>query len=95
VAVSAVFLDKDGTLVEIQLDHGTISAIGGDSISISEAGGSTVTVDTDENTVVHLGREKGSLDDLAVGDEIYVHSRVDGGTALAKHILKKPADAST
>lgn len=95
VHAEATVLDKDGNLIEIQLDHGTIKAIGNGSITISEAGDSTIVVKTDENTKVRIGREEGSLNDLAVGDDIFVQSRVDGGTALAKHILKKPTATST
>jgi hypothetical protein len=95
VHAEATVLDKDGNLIEIQLDHGTIKAIGDGSITISEAGDSTVVVKTDAETKVRIGREAGSLDDLAVGDEIFVQSRVDGGNVLAKHILKKPAETTT
>ena len=85
--------DRDGNLVTIQLDHGTIASIGAGSVSIAEAGGSTVTVSTDASTVVFLGRGagKGSLSDLKVGDQLFVQSRIDGGTTLAKHILRVPA----
>jgi hypothetical protein len=95
VHAEATVQDKDGNLIDIQLDHGTIQAIGNGSITISEAGNSTVVVKTDTDTKVHIGREAGTLDDLKVGDEIFVQSRVDGGNALAKHILKKPAATTT
>ena len=95
VHAEATVLDKDGNLIEIQLDHGTIQAIGNGTITISEAGNSTVVVKTDADTKVRIGRDPGTLDDLKVGDNIFVQSRVDGGQALAKHILKKPAAAST
>ena len=95
VHAEATVLDKDGNVIEIQLDHGTITAIGDSSITLSEAGESTVVVKTDADTKVRIGREEGSLDDLAVGDEIFVQSRVDGGNVLAKHILEKPAAATT
>jgi len=95
VHAEATVQDKDGNLIDIQLDHGTIQAIGNGSITISEAGNSTVVVKTDAETKVRIGREAGTLDDLKVGDEIFVQSRVDGGNALAKHILKKPAATTT
>jgi hypothetical protein len=88
--VTATVLDKDGKLIQVQLDHGTIQAVGGGSITISEAGGTNITVTTDAATVVRTGRTKGSLGDLKVGDNVFVQSRVDGGTTLAKHILKVP-----
>jgi hypothetical protein len=95
VHAEATVQDKDGNLIRINLDHGSITAIGSGSITISEAGSSTVVVKTDTDTKVHIGREAGTLDDLKVGDVIFVQSRVDGGTVLAKHILKKPAAATT
>jgi len=95
VHAEATVQDKDGNLIKINLDHGTIQAIGNGSITISEAGSSTVVVKTDADTKVRIGRDAGSLDDLKVGDDIFVQSRVDGGNVLAKHILKKPAAATT
>jgi hypothetical protein len=95
VHAEATVQDKDGNLIKINFDHGTIKAIGSGSITISEAGDSTVVVKTDTDTKVRIGREAGSLTDLAVGDEIFVQSRVDGGNVLAKHILKRPAAATT
>jgi len=94
VHVTATVTDKDGNLITIQLDHGTVQSIGGGSLAISEAGGTTVTVSTDDATVLRVGREKRSLADLAVGDEIFVQSRIDGGTTLAKRILEVPAATS-
>jgi hypothetical protein len=90
VHVTATVLDKDGNLIQLQLDHGTVQAIGGGSITVAEAGGATVTVSTDAATIVRTGRTKGSLGDLKVGDTVFVQSRIDGGTTLAKHILKVP-----
>jgi Domain of unknown function (DUF5666) len=83
--------DKNGNLVTLQFDHGTIQAIAGGSITISEQGGSTVIVSTDNDTKVRLGRNHGSLADLKVGDELIVQSRVSGGNALAKHVLRVPS----
>ncbi|HJW23183.1 MAG TPA: DUF5666 domain-containing protein [Candidatus Limnocylindrales bacterium] len=84
--------DQNGNLVTFQLDHGTIASIGSGSLTMSEAGGGTVTVSTDAATVVFLGggAGKGALADLKVGDQLFVQSRLDGGTALAKHILRVP-----
>jgi hypothetical protein len=90
VHVTATVQDKDGKLIQLQLDHGTVQAIGGGSITVAEAGGTNVTVTTDASTIVRTGRTKGSLGDLKVGDNVFVQSRVDGATTLAKHILKVP-----
>jgi hypothetical protein len=93
VHATVTVTDKAGNLVTFQLDHGTIASIGSGSIVITEAGGGSVTVATDANTVVFLGggAGKGSLGDLKAGDQVFVQSRLDGGTALAKHILRVPA----
>ena len=91
------YVDKDGHLVTVQLDHGTIASIGSGSITITEAGGGQVTVSTDGNTVVRLGGGAGlgKLSDLKAGDEVFVQSRVDGSTTLAKHVLRVPAKATS
>jgi hypothetical protein len=89
----ATYTDKDGNLITIQVDHGTIQSVGNGSLTIAEAGGTTVTVSTDDKTEVYVGRHEGTLSDLKVGDTVFVQSRVDGST-LAKHILEVPATAS-
>lgn len=84
---------RDDELIVLAFDHGTVQAVDADSVTIAEAGGGTETVALDADTKVHLGRADGSLDDLTVGDEVFVQSRVDGGT-LAKRILILPEAAT-
>jgi hypothetical protein len=81
---------RDGELITLAFDHGTVEAVGGGSFTIAEAGGGTESVSIDDATIVYVGREDGDLDDLTVGDEVFVQSRIDGGT-LAKRILIVPA----
>ena len=83
--------DKDGNLVNLQLDHGTVATVGGGSLTITEAGGGSETVSINDATIVRLGREKGDLGDVTVGAEVFVQSRVDGGTVLAKRVIVIPA----
>jgi hypothetical protein len=83
--------DKDGNLVNLQLDHGTVQSIGGGVLVIAEAGGGTETVSTSDATKVRVGRELGDLGDVTVGAEVFVQSRIDGGTVLAKRIIVIPA----
>jgi hypothetical protein len=83
--------DKDGNLATLQLDHGTVTAVGGGLLTISEAGGGSETVSTNEATTVRLGRAKGSLGDVKVGAQVFVQSRIDGSTVIAKRILVVPA----
>jgi hypothetical protein len=85
--------DKDGNLVHLQLDHGTVQSIGSGTLVISETGGGTETVSTSDATKVHLGRADATLSDVKVGAEIFVQSRIDGGTTLAKRIIVIPAGA--
>jgi Cu/Ag efflux protein CusF len=94
VHVTATFTDKDGKLVTIEIDHGTVQAIGTGTLTIAEAGGTTVTVSTDTDTKVWVGRDAGKLSDLKTGDTVFVQSRVDGST-LAKRILEVPATAAS
>ena len=82
---------RDGELVLLQLDHGTVQSIGGGSLTISEAGGGTVNVSVNDATIVRVARQKGDLGDVKTGAEIFVQSRVDGSTVLAKRILVIPA----
>jgi len=93
VHVTATFTDKDGNLVTIQIDHGTVQSVGSGTLTIAEAGGSTVTVSTDGTTEVYLGRTKGSLSDVKGGATVFVQSRIDGST-VAKHILVVPANTT-
>ena len=84
---------RDGELIVLAFDHGTVQAVDADSVTIAEAGGGTETVALDNETKVHVGRADGALDDLTVGDEVFVHSRVEGGS-LAKRILILPEAAT-
>jgi hypothetical protein len=79
-------LGRDGELVTLQFDHGTVAAIGDGSISISEANGQTVSVATSDETRVRKVRQASSLEELAVGDEVFVTSVVDDGMATARLI---------
>ncbi len=80
-------LDRDGKLVTLQLDHGTVSAVGGGSITIAEAGGTSVSVATTAQTRVRKDKKPATLADLKVGDEVVVTSTVDGGSATAKRVV--------
>jgi Cu/Ag efflux protein CusF len=91
VHANATVEDKDGKLVQLQLDHGTIASIGNGTVSISEAGGATITISTDATTVVRAAGDKASLSDLKVGDEIIAQSRTEGGKTVAKHVIKLEA----
>lgn len=91
VHAEATVVDRDGNLILLWLDHGTVASVARGSLTISEAGGGSKTVVVDEATIVYVGRVDGTLADVTAGDEVFVQSRVDGGTVLAKRILIVPA----
>jgi uncharacterized protein DUF5666 len=80
---------RDGELIVLAFDHGTVQSVDGGTLTIAEAGGAAETVSIDDETIVYVGRKHGDLDDLKVGAEVFVQSRVDGST-LAKRILVLP-----
>jgi hypothetical protein len=88
---SLTVLDRDRKLVTYQLDHGTLSAVGADSLTIAEAGGASVTVSTTSTTRVRKAAAASSLANLAAGDEVLVRSTVTGGTATATLVIVPPA----
>jgi hypothetical protein len=83
-------LDRDGELITIQLDQGTVNAIGDGTIIIAEAGNASVTVATNADTKVRKDREPASVDALEIGDEVVVHSIVEGDSATARFIIVPP-----
>lgn len=89
-----VTVNRNGQLVNLQLDHGTVQSIATGTLTILEAGGATETVSTDDATKVHVGRTAGKLADVKVGAEVFVRSQTTGGTTLAKGILVVPAASS-
>ena len=84
-------LDRDSAPVTVQLDHGTVSSIGEGSITIAEAGGSSVTVGTTADTRVRKGGKPATLAALVLGDEVFVRSIVEGGSAGVRSIVVPPA----
>ena len=80
----------DGQLRTIQVDHGTVAAIADGTLTIAEAGDGSVTVGTTNDTRVRKDRAPSSLAELEVGDEVVVHSIVEGGDAIARFIVVPP-----
>jgi hypothetical protein len=91
VHVEATVDLPDKGIVTFAVDHGTISAIGGDSISVKEKDGRTVTLKTTDETRVRKDREPAKLTDLKVGDEVVVMSRLESGSFVAYRIGVPPA----
>jgi hypothetical protein len=78
-ATVVVDLPALGGLTTIQLDHGTISAVGATSLTIAEAGGGSVTVTLGDETRVRRAGAKAAIADLKAGDEVFVMSKVGAG----------------
>jgi hypothetical protein len=75
-ATVVVDLPKGG-LTTVQLDHGTISAVGATSLTIAEAGGATATVTLGDETHVRRAGVRAAVAALETGDEVFVMSRVE------------------
>jgi hypothetical protein len=78
---------RDGELITIQVDHGTVAAMTDGTLTIAEAGDATVIVNTTADTKVRKDRKPSSLAALEVGDEVVVHSIVEDGAANARFIV--------
>ena len=74
-------------LITVQLDHGTVSTVGASSITISEAGNTSVTIATGDKTRVRKNGALAKLSDLKAGDQVFVVSELQGGTATADRIV--------
>jgi hypothetical protein len=94
VHVEAIVTDRDGNLITIWLDHGTVRSVADGSITIGETGGADRTVQTDAETIVRVGREDGTVADVTAGAEVFVQSRIVNGSPVAKRIVVLPAKAS-
>ena len=74
-------------LITVQLDHGTVSTVAASSITISEAGNTSVTIATGDKTRVRKNGALAKLSDLKAGDQVFVVSELQGGTATADRIV--------
>jgi hypothetical protein len=83
-------LPKLGGLTTIQIDHGTISAVSGTSLSVAETGGTTATVRLGDETRVRRNAAKATIGDLKTGDEVFVMSRVESDGTVA-YLVVVPA----
>jgi hypothetical protein len=92
VHAEVTITDREGKLVDLWLDHGTVQSIGDGKLVIAEAGSTTQTVQVADDVVVYVGRKDGKLSDVAAGAEVFVQSRIVDGAAVAKRILVIPAD---
>jgi hypothetical protein len=81
---ATVVLDLPKTgLTTVQIDHGTISAVGATSLTIAETGGGKPSVTLESETRVRRNGAKAAIADLKVGDEVFVLSKVETGGTVA------------
>lgn len=78
---------KQGGLATIQLDHGTISAVGATTLTIAETGGGSVAVTLGTETRVRRSGAKAVVADLKTTDEVFVLSKVEAGGTTAYLIV--------
>jgi hypothetical protein len=84
VVHATVVLDLPKTgLTTIQIDHGTISAVGATSLTIAETGGGKPSVTLESETRVRRNGAKAAIADLKVGDEVFVLSKVEADGTVA------------
>jgi hypothetical protein len=74
---------RQGGLTTVQLDHGTISAVGATTLTISETGGGSMTVALDAESHVRRNGAKASIADLKTADEVFVLSKVEAAGTTA------------
>lgn len=82
-----------GGFATVAVDRGTVTAIGGGSISLEPATGAAVTIATDDGTKVRRGWQPATTKDIQVGDQVVVRSRLEDGDVVARRIIL-PAAAS-
>jgi hypothetical protein len=75
-------LQRDGEEVVVRIDHGEISSVSDEAITLARNDGTEVEIPVDEETVVWGGPFRGeqSHEDLEEGEEVHV-SREAGGAA--------------
>ena len=73
----------DGGLTTFQVDHGSIGAVDAGSLTIAEAGGGSVTVKLDADARIRRDGKRTSVGELKTGDQVFVVSKIDAGSATA------------
>jgi hypothetical protein len=70
----------EGAAHTLTVEHGVITAVAQDAISLKRLDGQTVTVAVNDQTKVRLDRQWSSLDALKAGDRVFTF-QVDGAAA--------------
>ena len=73
-----------GEPYELTIEHGILTAVGGDSLTVKELDGRTATVPVSQDTRVRLDGQPSSLDALKVGDRVFT---LEVGTNPARFVV--------
>lgn len=71
---------------------GSVTAVNGNSITITNKSNVTYTIDA-ANATINKGPNKGTISDIAVGDNIIVQGTINGNTVVATSIMDGNANA--
>ena len=69
-----------GSNHELTLQHGVLTSVGNDGLTVKETDGTSVTIAVDANTAVRLDRQPSSMDALKTGDVVFA-VQIDGHPA--------------
>ena len=82
---------RDGTVLTVALQGGTVTGLTADSVTVASADGFTSTYAV--TTETRIATPSGTLADLASGDAVLVEAVVEGDTATAVTIRTAPTTA--
>jgi hypothetical protein len=82
-----------GTETEL-LQHGNVTANAGGTVTVRSSDGFSVIWTIGSSTTVRSGRDTGTVQDLAVGDEVTAVGTKTSGGGTAKFIAERPAAGS-
>ena len=85
---STTFLAKeiDASSKLLTTVTGTVTAVGGNSVTVQLADGSTRTIAVSSNALIRIGNSTGTLADVLVGDSVTVTSLGTGATATVLQV---------
>jgi len=76
---------KNGDQV-IDVQRGTVTAVGGQSLTVKSEDGFSGTYTVDQQTKVHKNRKSATISQVATNDRVMVFAEKNGGTDVAKRI---------
>jgi hypothetical protein len=85
---------RDGRPRAVRFDHGTLTSVGSNSVTITEADGSSVTVPVDTATRIRKDRQRATLSDLESGDVVFAVRIGRGAAKLVRASDQDPCGTS-